>query len=168
MKWVTSGSMDAGLGGWTANDADGLARAFAGAGIGLGALPANRQAAQVANATIALDALQSLEVHANLAAEIAFDDVFAILNGVDNLRELLLRQIFGADGRIYLRLAQDFPGVGGANAVNVTKRDVDALVRWNFDANDTSHISLNGLNWLHGRLISPAAAYGGGWYRSPG
>jgi hypothetical protein len=94
----------------------------------------------VANTAIALDALQPLEVHANLAAKIAFDDILAILNGVDNLRELLLGQIFGADGGIYLRLDQDFLGIGGANAVNVAKRDVDALVRWNFHANNTSHI----------------------------
>src|SRR3974390_1887650 len=128
--------MDAGFGGWTTNDADRLARAFAGAGGGLGALPANRQSAQVANAAVALDTLESLEVHANLAAEVAFDDVLAILNGMHDLRELLLGQILGADAGINLRLVQDFLCVAGANAVNVAKRDVDALVRWDFHAND--------------------------------
>ena len=43
-----------------ADDADGLARAFASAGVGLGALAADGQAAQMANAAIALDALQTL------------------------------------------------------------------------------------------------------------
>ena len=89
--------MDAGLGGWAANDANRLARAFARAGVSLGALPANRQSPQVANAAIALDALQSFEVHANLAAEIALDYIFAVLNGVHDLRELLFGQILGAD-----------------------------------------------------------------------
>ena len=78
-------SVDAGLGSRTADHADRLARAFAGTSVGLSALAANRQPAQMTDAPIALDALQSLEVHANLAAQVAFNDVFAVLNGVHNL-----------------------------------------------------------------------------------
>ena len=52
--------MDAGLRGWTAHNADGLTGTFTGAGVGLGALAANGQAAQVANAAIAFDALKAL------------------------------------------------------------------------------------------------------------
>jgi hypothetical protein len=43
-------------------DADGLTRALAGAGVGLGALAADREAATVADATIAVDRLETLEV----------------------------------------------------------------------------------------------------------
>src|SRR5438094_844184 len=100
--------MDTGLGGWAADHADGFAGSFAGAGVGLGALAADGQPAQMADAAIALDALEALEVHADFAAQIAFDDVFAVLNGVDNLRELLLGQILGADGRVNLGLGQDY------------------------------------------------------------
>ncbi len=99
--------MDAGLGVRIALHADRLARAFAGAGVGLGALAAHRQAAQVADAAIALDALQALEVHADLAAQIAFDDILAVLDRVDDLGELLLGQILGADARIDVGLGQD-------------------------------------------------------------
>ena len=49
--------MDASLGGRAADDTDGLPRAFAGAGVGLSALTTNGQAAQMADAAIALDAL---------------------------------------------------------------------------------------------------------------
>ena len=78
--------------------ADRLARTFARAGVGLGALAAHRQTAHVADATIALDALQALEVHAEFAAQIAFDHVLAILNRVNDLRQLRFGQILGADG----------------------------------------------------------------------
>ena len=81
--------MDASLGSRVPHDTDGLARAFASAGVGLCTLPAHRQAAQVSNASITLDALQPLEVHADLAPQITFDDVFAVLDRMDDLRELL-------------------------------------------------------------------------------
>jgi len=52
--------MDAGRGGGAADYADGLSWAFAGAGIGLGALAANGEATQMADAAIAFDALKAL------------------------------------------------------------------------------------------------------------
>ena len=92
------------------------------------------------DAAIGFDALQSLEIHADLAAQVALDDVLAILNGVNDLRELLLGQILGADARVDIRLSQDDFRVAGANAVNVAERNVDALVRRDFYTNNTSHI----------------------------
>src|ERR1019366_6597357 len=111
--------MDAGLGGWAANDADGLARAFAGARVGLSALTAHWQAAEMPDATITLDALQPLEVHPDLAAQIAFDDVLAVLNGMHDLGELLFGQILGTDAGINIRLGQNNFRIAGAKAVNV-------------------------------------------------
>ena len=131
--------MDAGLGSWAANHADGLARALAGAGVGLGALAAHRQAAQVADAAVAFDALHPLQVHTNLAAQIAFNDIFAVLDCVDDLGELLLGQVLRTDPRIDLSLGQDVYGIAGANAINVAQCDIDALVRGHFYADDTSH-----------------------------
>src|ERR1035437_1555455 len=148
--------MDAGLGGWAADDPDSLARAFAGARVGLGALTAHGQTAQMANTAIALDALQPLEVHPDLAAQVAFDDIFAVLNGVHNLGELLLGQILGADARIDIRLGQDDFRVAGTNAVNVAQRNVNALVWRNFDTNDTSHIFVRVLKSYSSRLRAAA------------
>jgi len=131
--------MNAGFGGGTAHDTDGFARAFAGAGVGLGALPAHGQAPQVTDAAIAFDALKTLEVHADLAAEIAFDDVFAFLNGMDDLRELLLAQVLGADVRVDVGAGQDIFGIAGADAINVAQSDFDALIGRNFYSDDASH-----------------------------
>ena len=135
--------MNAGLGVGIALHADGLARTFARAGVRLGALAAHGQAAHVADAAVAFDALQPLQVHADFAAQIAFDDVFAFLNGMDDLRKLLLGQIFGADGRVNVRALEDLLRVDGADAVDVAQRDVDALVRRNFYSDNTCHKFLN-------------------------
>ena len=112
--------MDAGLRGWAANDADGLAGPLARARVGLGALATNGQAAQVADAAIALDALQSLEVHADLAAKVALDNVFPVLNRMNDLGKLLLGEVLGADGRIDVGLGEDVYRVTRADAVNIT------------------------------------------------
>ncbi len=138
--------MDAGLGSRVAHDTDGLSRAFAGAGIGLGALSANGQAAQVADAPITFDTLKAFQVHADFAAEIAFDDILAILNRVHDLGELLLAQILGANGRVDIGFGQNDFGVAGADAINVAQGDVDALIRRNFYAYDTSHKFVEPLN----------------------
>src|SRR5262249_19322051 len=83
------GLVDAGFGCWVADDADGLPWAFTSAGIGLGTLAADREAAQMADAAIAFDGLKAFEVHADFAAQIAFDNIFAVLNGMNDLRKLL-------------------------------------------------------------------------------
>src|ERR1700743_2043569 len=98
---------------------DRLPRALAGTGVGLGALAAYWQAAHVADATIALDALQTLQIHAEFPAQIAFDDVFAFLNRMDDLRKLRFRQVLGAGRRINVRAFQDLVRVDGTNPVNV-------------------------------------------------
>src|SRR6185312_3336049 len=57
---------------------DRLGGALAGAGVGVGALAANRQALAVAQAAIAGQVHQPLDVDGHLAAQIAFDLVVAI------------------------------------------------------------------------------------------
>ena len=123
--------MDAGLGVGVALHADGLAGTFAGAGVGLGALAADREAAQMADATVALDALEALQVHTDFAAEIAFDDVLAILDGVHDLRELSFAQVFRAHCAIDARAFQNLFRIHRADSVDITKRDIDALLRGN-------------------------------------
>src|SRR5712691_3676803 len=117
--------MDAGFGGWAADDADGLAGTFAGAGVGLGTLAANGQAAQMADAAITFDALQALEVHTDLAAEIAFNDVFAVLNGVNDLGKLLFGQVLGANAGINFGFFENDVRVARADAVDVAERDIN-------------------------------------------
>ena len=131
--------MDARLGGWVTDDTDGLAGSFACAGVGLGALSANGKATEVPNAAIAFDALQALEIHTDFTTKVAFDDILPILNGVNDLGELLFAKIFCANSRVNIGLGQNVFRVAGTNAVNVAQRDVDALIGWDFNADDTSH-----------------------------
>ena len=132
--------MDACLGGWAADHTDGLPRAFACAGVGLGALAADRQAAQVADASVALDALQTLEIHADFAAQIALDDVLAILDGMDDLGELSLGQVLGAHARINFGFGQNDFCIARSKSVNVAQSDVNALVGRNFYTYYSGHI----------------------------
>ena len=56
-----------------ADDADRLARTFAGARVGRGALAAHRQAAAMPDPAITIDRLQTLQIALHFAAQIAFD-----------------------------------------------------------------------------------------------
>src|SRR5947209_4821129 len=98
--------------------ADSLARAFSRARVRLRALAANGQTAQMPDAAIAFDALQAFQIHTDFAAQIAFDHVLAILDGVHDLRKLGLGEIFGADLRINIRAGEDVFRIAGADAVN--------------------------------------------------
>jgi hypothetical protein len=131
--------VDTRLGGRVADNTDGLSRTLSSAGVRLGPLSADRQATQVTDTPITLDALKALQVHADLAAKVAFDDIFPVLDGMDDLGELLLAQIFRANGRVNIGLGQDVFRVAGADAVNVTQRDVDAFIRGNFYSDDACH-----------------------------
>ena len=137
--------MDSGFGGWAAHDTNRLTRAFASAGIGLGSLPTDRQAPKMPNAAVAFDTLQAFQVHADFSAQITFDDVLAVLDGVNDLRELLLGQILGANAGIDIGLRQNIARIGRTDAIDIAQRDVDALVGRNFNADDTSHKLINGL-----------------------
>ena len=62
---------------------------------------------------IALDGLQALEVHADFAAQIAFNDILAFLDRVHDLGELLLVQILCANARVNLSAFEDRLRVDG-------------------------------------------------------
>jgi len=87
----------------------------------------------MADTAITLDGRHALEVHADLTAQVAFDDILALLDRMDDLRKLGFRQILRADAGIDLGHGQDLLRVGRTDAVNITQRDIDALVRRNFN-----------------------------------
>jgi len=131
--------VNAGLGVRIALDAYGLARTFARARVGLSALAAHWKAAHVADTTVTFDTLKALQVHADLATQITFNDVLSVLNCMHNLRQLLLSQILGPNAWIDIGFGQNLDCVCGTNAVNVSKRDINALIRRNFNTNDACH-----------------------------
>jgi hypothetical protein len=120
-------------------DTDGAARALAGARVGGGTLAADREATEMPDAAVTLDGLEPFEVETDFASQIAFGDVFAFLNGVQDLGELLFVQVLGTDGGIDGGMIQDDPGVGGSDPIDVTERDLDPFVAWNIDTEKTWH-----------------------------
>jgi hypothetical protein len=134
--------MNAGFGSWAAHDAYGFTRAFASTSIGLGALTTNWEATQMTDTAVTLDALETLQVHADLAAEIALDDVLPILDGVNDLRKLLFGQILRTNAGINVGFGEDDFRIAGTQAVNITERNINALVRGHFYSDDAGHVLL--------------------------
>ena len=71
---------------------DRLGRALAGARIGVRALAADRQVAAMTQAAIAAEVHQTLDVHRDFAAQIAFDDVVAV-DGFADLQDFGVGQL---------------------------------------------------------------------------
>ena len=131
--------MDTGFGVRITLHTDRLTRPLAGTGIGGGSLSTHGQAAQVSNTTIALDTLKTLQVQTDFTAKVTFDDILAFLDRMNDLGELLFVQVLGADAGIdACALKNDF-SIGGTNAVNVTKGDLDSFLARNFNTNNTCH-----------------------------
>jgi hypothetical protein len=132
--------MDAGLGSGIPDDTNRLAGSFARARVSLRPLSPHRQTPLVTHTAVTFDALETFQVHADFAAKITLDNIFAILDGMDNLRKLRLSQVLCADARINLCVRKDILRVGRPDAINIAQCNVDALLRRYFYANDTSHM----------------------------
>ena len=114
--------------------ADSFPRPFASAGVCARALSTNREAAPMADTAVAVDRLQALEVGLQLAAQIALDRQFARGDRLDDLVELLVRQILRTRLRIDIGLLEDLLRRARANAVDVRQRRFDAFVAGDFNA----------------------------------
>ena len=131
--------MDADFGVGIALHADRFARPLARPRVGLGALATHGQPAQVARSAVAFNALEALQIHADIAAQIAFDQILAFLNGMYDRRNLLLGELLCARLRINLGARQDFLRVGGTNAIDVAQRDINPLLARNLNTDNTCH-----------------------------
>jgi hypothetical protein len=89
-----------------ANDTDRFAWAFPCAGVRLCSLSSHGQSSQVSNAPVALDGLQSFEVEALFSPQVTLDNMFAFLDGVDDLGQLIFTQIFGSQRGLNASLAR--------------------------------------------------------------
>src|SRR5690606_578259 len=117
--------------------ADRFARTFTGTCVGLGALAADRQATAMTQAAIATQIQQALDVHGDLATQVAFDGQLADL-GAQQVELLLVQR---ADfGRLCnASFGAQCSGAGAANAVDVRQRDDGMFVVRDVDAGDTGH-----------------------------
>lgn len=113
--------MNTGLSVGVALHTDGAPRTFARARIGLGALTTHGQAPKVPDATMAFDTLQPLEIKTQFPPQVALDDIFAVQDGMDDLGQLLLGEVFRADGRVHGRLCQDDLGIDRSDSVDVAQ-----------------------------------------------
>src|SRR3546814_3059699 len=103
-----------------------LARTLAGTGIGPGALAAQRQAATMAQASVAGQVDQALDGHADLAGEVAFDHVLADF-GAQAL-DFRLGQVADLDRRVDAGRVAKLLRTGTADAVDALQPDPDMLL----------------------------------------
>src|SRR5690606_17849045 len=117
---------------------DRLGRPLAGAGIGVGPLPAGRQAATMAQPAITAEVHQPLDVQLHFAPQVALDHVVAV-DDLADLQHFLIGQLRYAAGLRNAHLLHNLPGLGGPDAMNVLERDKDALVGRYVYPGDTGH-----------------------------
>ena len=99
-----------------------LAGALAGAGVGVGALPADRQAAAVAESLVTADVHLALDVLGDLTPEVTLDLELPIHERPD-VGDLLIGEILHPGGRVDARALADKARGGTADAVDVGERD---------------------------------------------
>src|SRR6185437_10769021 len=118
--------------------ADGLLGTLAGARVGARALAAHGEAAPVAQAPVAADLHQPLDVLRPLPAQVALN-LERLVDVIAQPRDLFLGQVahlrVGADAEIL----EHHVGGRAADAVDVGEADLDALLARDVDACDPSH-----------------------------
>ena len=108
---------------------------------------AQRQAATVAQATIATQVHQALDRHADFAAQVALDHELADF-GAQAL-DFRLGQVADLGGRRHAGGVADELGTGTADAVDALQPDPDVLLGRQVDTCNTRHARIS--NWLVGR-----------------
>jgi hypothetical protein len=81
----------------------------------------------MADATVAIDSLKTLQVAGDFAAEITLNHPLVVGDNVEDLVELFLGKILGAHVGIEPGGVDDEIGTGGANAVDVPEGESDFL-----------------------------------------
>src|SRR3984885_15183884 len=117
---------------------DRLGRTLARARVGMGTLAAHRQSAAMTQAAIAAEIHQTLDVHAGLATQVAFDQIVAV-DHFTNLQHFLIAELVDAAIFWNLDLLHDLGRVLLADAMDVLERDQDALVSRDIHAGNTGH-----------------------------
>src|SRR5690606_19170088 len=118
--------------------AHGTPRTLAGARVGARPLAAHGQTAAVAQAPVAADVHQPLDVHLHAATQVAFH----LVVGGDKIAQtvgFLLGQVPHLRVGIHARRPKNLLGAGTANAVNVRQPNDDPLVAGQVDAGNSRH-----------------------------
>jgi hypothetical protein len=103
-----------------------LAPSLACACIRLGALPAHGQAATMADASVAVDIDQPLDILADLASKIAFHVIVSV-NECSQATYLVFSKVLDASIRIDARALQNLVTPGTPDAIYVCQANLDPL-----------------------------------------
>src|SRR5215467_1081822 len=117
---------------------DGFGRSLAGPGVGMGTLPAHRQATAVPQPPIAPKVHQALDIHRHFAPQIALDHVVTI-DDFANLQHLLVGQLGYPTLVRNPDFLHDFAGLFRPDAMDVLECDDHAFVSGYVDTGDARH-----------------------------
>src|SRR5262245_30480209 len=106
----------------------------------------------MAQAAIAAEIHQSLDVELHFAPQVTLDHVVAVDDFTD-LEHLGVGQLRNPAPLRQINLAHDVLGGLGPDAMDVLKRDLDALIGRQIDARDTSHLASPIDRWRGTRRI---------------
>src|SRR6516225_640640 len=115
-----------------------LGRPLARARVGMSTLAAHRQSAAMAQASIAAEIHQPLDIDTGLPAEIAFHDKVTVDHFAD-LKDLLVGQLADTTLLWDLDLLDDVGRNPRTDAMDVLERDYHALVGRDIHAGNTGH-----------------------------
>ena len=113
----------------------------------------------MADAPVAADFSQPLNVHRHVAAQVALDRILM----TDNLAQLgliLLGEVLHTGIGVNPGLGQDLVGAGAPNAVDISEADLDSFLSRQVNTGNTSHL----LQHLQFNLVS---AYAWGFRKLP-
>jgi len=77
----------------------------------------------MAISTVAFDRLKAFEIDANFPAEVTFNHISSVLDGRNNLGDLLFGQFFCADIRINASSFKDGERIDWADTVEIPQRN---------------------------------------------
>jgi hypothetical protein len=99
---------------------------------------------------VAVDFLQTLDIHGNLTAQISLDMIMRF-DFLTKFRNIIVCQILGARIGVYTCRRKDFLGGAAADAINIGKGNFNPLLIRNVNACYTSHsfyLSVSVYYWL--------------------
>src|SRR5690625_523135 len=119
---------------------DGATRTLASTRVGLARLATDGEAPAVAQATVGTDIHEPHDVQLDFTAKVAFDLVLGLDNAADAYY-FILGKVLDPGIRVHVCLFEDHARAGGAHAVDVRQRSLDALLTGKIDPCDSSHTS---------------------------
>jgi hypothetical protein len=117
---------------------DGLARAFTRSGVRAGPLTAHRKPSTMANAPVASDVHEPLDVHADVRAKVTLDGEFGVDDFPDPV-EFVLGKVLYFFIDVDIGLFEDPERRRLSDAENIRERHFASLVIWYVNSCNTGH-----------------------------